>query len=298
MICHVHTTLYICHELSLFQENLIYVILYLESESKSTLKQSTGSGESSDANGFDNDTSKDTGHNNLLSDLARISKDEESNVGNRQTIVGTEVSAATVKNSNGNTDTNEGGDVADASTRTMVNNAPAYTVAPSYFTSPSPATEGTESTATSNDMSLVRLSEPTHIELSKSKNEENAFSKLITSNENAPEEEKSNDEVKKPQELSPLISERTDNTPVDVNSENQESAFSESTAADAAAAASDSANFDVPKPKSKDIETNNVQPPVEESSSGKVNNDGVKSEQRSEKVVKGAKDAATGMNKS
>ncbi|XP_028394461.1 uncharacterized protein LOC114518651 [Dendronephthya gigantea] len=255
-----------------------------QSESKSTVNESAGSAEANNAIGLDNDASEEAGHNNLLSDLARISKDEESNnAGNRQTIVGTEVSAATVKNSNANSDSNENIGAADSSTRAMVSNTPAYTEAPTYFTPPSPASGGTESTTTNNDMSLVRLSQPTHIVLSKNKNEENPFSKLITSNENTPEEEKSNDAVKKPQELSPLISERTDNTAVDVNNVNQESAFSEPAVADAAAAPDESKQL-----KDKDSSETNS-----ELSSAKLNSDAVKSEQHSKKVEKGAKDEVT-----
>jgi hypothetical protein len=253
----------------------------LDTQSNVILKENTGNAEYSKTNELDNNTSKNTGHNNLLSDLARISKDEETNAGNRQTIVGTEVSAATVKNSKASSE--------NSNSRTIVTGTPTVTESPtsSYFTSSSPTSMTTESAGTSanadNDMSLVRLSEPTHIELGKSKDEENPFSKLITSNENAPAEEKSNDAVNKPQELSPLISERTEGAPGE-SSENKESAFT------ASLPAVDESRQQETKYNG---ETKNGQT-VEDNSSANVQDDGAKSGLESNNANKGVKDVATG----
>ena len=155
----------------------------------------------------------DNGHNNLLSDLARISKDED--VGNKQTIVGTEASAATVKNSKGSS-AESAVDEESSNTRTTVTSSPTETESTSHSYPAGGVTESAKTTANANnDMNLVKLSEPAHIVLSPSKDEGKGFSKLITSNENSPESEeevKSNDAMNKQQGLSPLISERTDSS--------------------------------------------------------------------------------------
>ncbi len=258
----------------------------LGTQSNEILNENTGNVEFSNRNELDNNTSENAGHNNLLSDLARISKDEETNAENRQTIVGTEASAATVENSNASLNSNE-----NSNTRATVTSTPTETEAPpsSYFTSPSPVVKESASTPANadNDMSLVRLSEPTHIELGK--DAENPFSKLITSNENAPEEGKSNDAVNKPQELSPLISERTESTPGE-SSENKQSAFTGSVASESNLAAVDGS-------KQQETTVNDETKygsTVEDTSLVKVQDNGVKSGQESKNVHNGVKDAASG----
>ena len=254
--------------------------------------QNIGNGQVDSKKEMDNSISESTGHNNLLSDLARISKDEEANVANPATaIVGTEASAATIKNSNKSLESNNNDQ--DSMTRTMVTSSPTETESPasSYLASPSPTSGTTETPSTTakadNDMSLVRLSEPTHIVLGKSKNEDNSFSKLITSNENAPEEEKSNDAVNKQQELSPLISGRTEE-PQDESNDNKETSLSSSVTSDSTVPAVD---------EFKDMDNskiNNEQTLEGDTSSTKIQNDGVKSAEVSPSVDKGVKDIASG----
>ena len=230
----------------------------------------------------DNNASENIGHNNLLSDLARISKDEEANAENRHTIVGTEVSAATVKNSNAGPSNNS--ENADPNTRTTVTNTPTDSPALSYFTSPSPPSEARENA--SNDMSLVRLSEPTHIVSGNSKEEENPFSKLVTSNENAPEDEKSNDAVNKQQEFSPLVSGRTESIPSE-NGENKQSTFTDSLPGEPSATA-------VGEYKPQETKYNNGTTngqTIQDTSSVTAQDDGVKYGQQSKDVNK---DAASG----
>ena len=217
----------------------------------------------------------------MLSDLARISKDEEANVENRQTIVGTEVSAATVKNSNASSSNVP--ENADSNTRTTVTNTPTETPGSSYFTSPSPTSGPKESASNaSNDMSLVKLSEPMHIVPDSSNEKENPFSKLVTSNENAPQDEKSNDAVNKPQELSPLISGRTEAIPSE-SFGNKQSTFSGS----------------LPVEGSKPLQTKendgigNGQT-MQDSSSVNVQHDGAKYGPESKNVDKGVNDRISG----
>ena len=233
-------------------------------------------------NELDNNASENIGHNNLLSDLARISKDEEANVENRHTIVGTEVSAATVKNSNASSSNNS--EDADPNTRTTVTNTPTESPLSSYFTYPSPPSKTKENAI--NDMSLVRLSEPTHIVSGNSKEEENPFSKLVTSNENAPEDEKSNDAVNKQQEFSPLVSGRTEFIPSE-NGENKQSTFTGSLPDEPSAGAGGSK----PQETKYNNGTRNGQT-IQDTSSEAPQDDGVKYGQKSKDVNKGVNDAA------
>lgn len=250
--------------------------------------------QSSSTNELDNQTSgvhnEKSGHNNLLSDLARISKDEEANVANKQTIVGTEVSAAPVKNTKASFNSDKNNE--DSNTRITVTTSPTETQAPTSrdLTTPGPTSTFTDNAGTSsnanNDMSLVRLSEPTHIVVSDTKDNDKPFSKLITSNENVPE--KSNDAVNKPQELSPLISERTQSTPTE-SGENDVSDFTDSAASDSTGNAVDESK----QQKTKEIENGK---PLGDSSATKVQDDAAKSEQQSQNVDAGVKDSATGKN--
>ena len=266
--------------------------------SSSLDKHSSANVESSSTNELDNRTSgvrsEKSKHNNLLSDLARISKDEEANVANKQTIVGTEVSAATVKNTNASFNSN--GNVEDS--RITVTSSPTETQAPTLrdFTTPGPTSKFTDNPGTSsnanNDMSLVRLSEPTHIVVSDTKDNEKPFSKLITSNENVPE--KSNDAVNKPQELSPLISERTQSTPAE-SGQNDVSAFTDSAASDSTGNAVDESTQQNPMKveNGKSLQYGSA----EDNSAAKVQGDAPKSaEKQSQNVDVGVKDSATGKN--
>ena len=258
----------------------------------------SGSVESSSTNELDKNTagvhSEKSGHNNLLSDLARISKDEEANIGNKQTIVGTEVSAVTVKNTNASFNSN--GNTKEP--RITVTSVPNETEEPTSrdVTTPGPTSTSTEKADTSSntdkDINLVRLSKPTHIVLSQdTKENDKPFSKLITSNENVPE--KSNDAANKPQELSPLISERTESTPAESN-EKEVSSFTDSPAPDS----TDNAVDESKQQESKEIEVGNSLKdnlPVD-NSAAKFQDDAAKYEKQSKNVDAGVKDVATGKN--
>lgn len=245
----------------------IHSIFSLDTQDNLLVKNNAENVEFNNTNVVDNETAESSGHNNLLSDLARISTDEDTNAVNRQTVVGTEVYASTSKNSSASEDA--------SNIRTIVSEGPTEPPSTGNFTSPSLSYDMAGSSATSansdNDMSLVKLSEPTHIVLGK--DQESSFSKLVTSNENSPVEAKSNDAVTKPQVLSPLVSARTDGTPAG----NKESMISGPITTDEAV---------------KD--SGETEQTMEDNPSVNIQTDGLKYRQEPQNVQKVGKDVATG----
>ena len=166
-------------------------------------------------------TSKRPVHNNLLSDLARISQESSSTSKDDSTKPSSNESKPINKTKTGTSGVPSSASLVPK--RNDIKGAPNKVVSTednSNDDNESVVTEtyGHPPSEEENQKTEFKLPQPTHLVLNNSRNDVKPFSKLITSSDNGSpaNDEQSNDEVTKTQELSPLISDRSETPSNDI----------------------------------------------------------------------------------